>query len=196
MRHSLCRFRQHADALRYLEIERGAAAQRVAHHTLLKFSGVTCASVSRAMPPASGLTLWQHHCTFGDWRKCEMAKRRPKRPTQEVVTPDSSEATELASNQDERQEITGLAHRFWIERGCPIGTPERRLVPRRGGSQVTSFETATDCRLRLTFIVSPWRRSRSSATSGLRRPGVSVLDLLAESIPPQSDTRQSPKQPD
>jgi hypothetical protein len=53
-----------------------------------------------------------------------MAKRRPKSPTQEVVTPDFSEATEPASNQDEREEITRLARQFWIERGCPIGTPE------------------------------------------------------------------------
>jgi hypothetical protein len=53
-----------------------------------------------------------------------MAKRRPKSPTQGVVTPDSSEATELANNQDEREEIARLAHQFWIERGCPIGTPE------------------------------------------------------------------------
>lgn len=53
-----------------------------------------------------------------------MAKRRPKEPTQEVVTPDLSEATELASNQDKREEVTRLAHEFWIERGCPIGTPD------------------------------------------------------------------------
>jgi hypothetical protein len=52
-----------------------------------------------------------------------MAKRSLKNPTQEVV-PDSSEATELASNQDEREEITRLAFQFWIERGCPIGTPD------------------------------------------------------------------------
>jgi hypothetical protein len=53
-----------------------------------------------------------------------MAKRSLKNPTQEVVTPDSSEAAELASNQDEREEITRLAFQFWTERGCPIGTPE------------------------------------------------------------------------
>jgi hypothetical protein len=53
-----------------------------------------------------------------------MAERRPTSPTQEVVAPDSSEATELASNRDEREEITRLAHQFWIERGCPIETPE------------------------------------------------------------------------
>jgi hypothetical protein len=53
-----------------------------------------------------------------------MTKRRPKSPAKEVVTPDSSEAPELASNQDEREEIARLSHQFWIERGCPIGTPE------------------------------------------------------------------------
>lgn len=53
-----------------------------------------------------------------------MAKRRPKSPTQEVVAPNSSEATELASNQDEREEIARLAYQFWIERGSPIETPE------------------------------------------------------------------------
>lgn len=53
-----------------------------------------------------------------------MSKRRPKGPTQELVGPGSSEATEQANNQDEREEITRLAHQFWIQRGCPIGTPE------------------------------------------------------------------------
>ena len=53
-----------------------------------------------------------------------MAKRSLKTLRQEVVTPGSSEATELESNRDEREEITRLALQFWIERGCPIGTPE------------------------------------------------------------------------
>lgn len=80
-----------------------------------------------------------------------MAKRRPKRPTQEVVNPDSSKARELVSNQHEREEITRLAFQFWIERGCPNRNSRKRLVPRRGRSQVTSFETAPDRRQRLTF---------------------------------------------
>lgn len=54
-----------------------------------------------------------------------MAKRSLKKPTQGIVAPDSSEVTELASNPDEREEITRLALQFWIERGCPIGTPEQ-----------------------------------------------------------------------
>lgn len=53
-----------------------------------------------------------------------MAKRRPKSQTPEVATPDPSGATGLASSQVEQDEITRLAHQFWIERGCPIGTPE------------------------------------------------------------------------
>jgi hypothetical protein len=53
-----------------------------------------------------------------------MAKRSRKTPTQEVVPLDSSEATELVSNQDEREEITLRALQLWMERGRPIGTPE------------------------------------------------------------------------
>jgi len=53
-----------------------------------------------------------------------MAKRRLKIPRQKVRTPGLSEATELESNHDEREEITHLALQLWIERGCPIGTPE------------------------------------------------------------------------
>ncbi|MBL8292492.1 MAG: DUF2934 domain-containing protein [Bryobacterales bacterium] len=53
-----------------------------------------------------------------------MAKRRPKSLTEEGVGPDSSGATALASNQDERGEIARLAYQFWIERGCPMETPE------------------------------------------------------------------------
>ena len=53
-----------------------------------------------------------------------MAKRRPKSRTPEVVTPDSSESTKMACIQVDREEITGLAHQLWIERGCPNGTPD------------------------------------------------------------------------
>ena len=61
---------------------------------------------------------------IGAGRNSEMAKRSLKQRTQEAVTPDLSKPTELASNQDDREEITRLAFQFWIERGCPIGTPE------------------------------------------------------------------------
>jgi hypothetical protein len=37
----------------------------------------------------------------------------------------------------------------------------RGLVPRRGGSQVTSLETGTDCHGRLMFTVSQWCHSGS-----------------------------------
>lgn len=61
----------------------------------------------------------------GAGRNCGMPKRSLKKPAQGIVAPDSSEATELVSNPDERDEITRLAFQFWIERGCPIGTPEQ-----------------------------------------------------------------------
>jgi hypothetical protein len=53
-----------------------------------------------------------------------MAKRIRKRPPLEAVAPESAEAPELARSLAEREEITQLAHQFWIERGCPLGTPE------------------------------------------------------------------------
>jgi hypothetical protein len=53
-----------------------------------------------------------------------MAKRKPANQIKEAVTPAPEERTESASEQAEQDEIARLAHKFWVERGCPIGSPE------------------------------------------------------------------------
>lgn len=53
-----------------------------------------------------------------------MAKRNSEKWTQPVVTPASAEVIDLGRDETEREEITHLAHEFWLKRGSPIGTPE------------------------------------------------------------------------
>ena len=49
-----------------------------------------------------------------------MAKRSHK----DLVTPNSAEVMHLRGDLAYQEEVTRLAHQFWIERGSPIGTPE------------------------------------------------------------------------
>ena len=53
-----------------------------------------------------------------------MARRLPEDHVQEEVVVQSPEVQPTATAGLESEETARLAHQHWLERGCPIGTPE------------------------------------------------------------------------
>jgi len=71
-----------------------------------------------------------------------MAKRSPKKRTQEVPAPDSAEVMDVGSDEAEQEEIARLAHEYWLERGSPIGSPEEDWF--RAEAKVRSRQSKRD----------------------------------------------------
>jgi len=53
-----------------------------------------------------------------------MAKRVPRSRTKHHEVAAVPPATQPAADGSTDEEIGRLAHQYWMERGCPIGTPE------------------------------------------------------------------------
>jgi len=87
-----------------------------------------------------------------------MAKRRSKKETPDKAIPDSAATPVEAPARPEAEEIALLAHRYWLARGCPAGSPEedwfraeeelktRRAAPRKCATRDVDSRAATALR--------------------------------------------------
>jgi hypothetical protein len=78
----------------------------------------------KGFAPCIGLNLMAAQLHVRTGRQCEMADPNIEGPAQEMVATDSSEQPETVNSQGQQEEIVQLAHKYWMERGCPIGSPE------------------------------------------------------------------------
>ncbi len=53
-----------------------------------------------------------------------MSQRKRDKPTRNAPVHESTAAIALSSGPVEDEEIRSVAHQYWVDRGCPIGTPE------------------------------------------------------------------------